>query len=726
MKRLILFLLVAMLLLTSMTGCLFDKPQNNETTPQEGTPFGTTPSLPEDQTTPPEVDVVVPAPDGEHPFGTEDVSFNAGTFTQLIALSSSYILNVEVKDGQIYLCDVLYECKGIVDNFDISLQDAFLVGVEEEKIEILEKIQNCETCYLLETQNDNIYGKKIAVYYIDGFYYFLNPAEEAPMRIHFAKASADEPPANNATVPTPVAGAPLGRETTTLVADLYASYGDGVREDTLDIKVVKGQIFINDIAYTVFQNTECPEIDYEADAICSPIINSATAIETLKKIESSSLCWTLETNDLNNPLGYRVSIYYVDGTYYFLTYFGNGTFRGLYYASPGKLVPPEIINDLTMGTYYLPYSLKSEPITLTFYKNGRFEAKYPDDAEEPYCNYYRVENGKVFLSIENPEKSHVFTILENALLFDEKASTANLWDSLAWTREVIYYLPDVSESEIIATAVMAENGLQTLPSIGKIYGKYEHIVGSNTYDAYAFILAEGDDFIWSDKIWGTPYTFTYSNGSEIYIYYQGKLLTLNEAFDRSIITLDILAELNQDHHNCGIAHSYDDGVITQIADADIDVILYTCYICGETHTVELPDDFSFSLTWSFDGEYDSQTGHLENGYNYKLGAKCETTLVLTREELMDVYRLLYNANAFEIKEDFVVGNVLVEPYYDIEISYTINGETIDFTIDGEVFARYYTDWELYPEFGYAYYKIVDFIKNTEEYKALPPNTNMYY
>ena len=54
MKRLILFLLVAMLLLTSMTGCLFDKPQNNETTPHEGTPFGTTPSSPGDQTTPPE------------------------------------------------------------------------------------------------------------------------------------------------------------------------------------------------------------------------------------------------------------------------------------------------------------------------------------------------------------------------------------------------------------------------------------------------------------------------------------------------------------------------------------------------------------------------------------------------------------------------------------------------------------------------------------------------
>lgn len=392
--------------------------------------------------------------------------------------------------------------------------------------------------------------------------------------------------------------------------------------------------------------------------------------------------------------------------------------------TPPEVTPPKVINGLTMGTYYLPYSLRSEPISLTFYENGRFEAKYPDDAEEPYCNFYRVKDGQVILAIENPEKSHVFTILENALVFDDKASTANLWDSLAWTREVIYFLPDVSESDILATTVMAENDWAVLPEIGKIYGKYQHTVGSNTYDVYAFMLAEGDDFIWSDKIWGTPYTFTYANEREILIYYQGKLLTLNEAFDRGIIALDILAELNQDHHSCGIAHSYDEGVVTQVDQNE--VILYTCYICGETKTAELPDDFAFSLTWGFDGAYDSKTGLLENGYNYKLGAKCETTLVLTHEELMDIYRLFYNANFTEIKEDFVVGNVFVQPYYDIEISYTINGETVDFTIDGEVLAYFYTDWELHSELGYAYYKIVDFIRNTEEYKSLPPNTNMYY
>ena len=69
--------------------------------------------------------------------------------------------------------------------------------------------------------------------------------------------------------------------------------------------------------------------------------------------------------------------------------------------TPPEVTPPKVINGLTMGTYYLPYSLRSEPISLTFYENGRFEAKYPDDAEEPYCNFYRVKDGQVILAIEN-------------------------------------------------------------------------------------------------------------------------------------------------------------------------------------------------------------------------------------------------------------------------------------------------------------------------------------
>ena len=170
---------------------------------------------------------------------------------------------------------------------------------------------------------------------------------------------------------------------------------------------------------------------------------------------------------------------------------------------------------------------------------------------------------------------------------------------------------------------------------------------------------------------------------------------------------------------CDTPHSYNEGVIAE------DVILYTCLTCGETKTVEVPADFAFSLTWGFDGGYDSKTGLLKNGYNYQLGVDCETTLILTREELMNVYRLLYNANAFAIKEDFTVSKILGHPSYRVKFSYSVGCEVFKFTIDGESFVGDYSDWEVHQEFGYAYYQIVDFIKSTEEYKALPPNTNAY-
>lgn len=170
---------------------------------------------------------------------------------------------------------------------------------------------------------------------------------------------------------------------------------------------------------------------------------------------------------------------------------------------------------------------------------------------------------------------------------------------------------------------------------------------------------------------------------------------------------------------CDTSHTYNDGVVTE------DVILYTCLTCGETKTVEVPVDFAFSLTWGFDGAYDSKTGLLKNGYNYQLGVDCETTLILTREELMNVYRLLYNANAFAIKEDFTVSKILGHPSYRVKFSYSVGCEVFKFTIDGESFVGDYSDWEVHQEFGYAYYQIVDFIKSTEEYKALPPNTNAY-
>jgi hypothetical protein len=275
---------------------------------------------------------------------------------------------------------------------------------------------------------------------------------------------------------------------------------------------------------------------------------------------------------------------------------------------------------------------------------------------------------------------------------------------------------------------MVGRNLEATPTIEKIYGPYKigNRYNDNTDDMYAFIAkgVNGRDS-WSDKILGTDYTFTYTEGREILVYIRGMLLSLNEALDRELITLDILSELYVDNHNCAIEHAYDDGVVTKNEDGE-GIILYTCSSCGVTKEVALPDDFSFSLTWGFDGKYDSQSGHLENGYNYELASKCEGTLVLEREELMNIYRIFYNGGLFEIKDSFNASDIFPSPSYTIRISYTVNGENVSFSIGGASSISY-SEWEIHSALGFAYDKVIyEFITSSEEYKALPPNTNMYY
>lgn len=197
MKRLLLFLLIASLLLTSMTGCLLGGPQKNETTPEQGTPFGTTPSLPEDlttpppeETTPPAVDIVTPAPEGEHPFGTEDVSFTVALFAQGISMSWGYSLEIKTVGDKIFLNDILYDCVGIAANPEIIYREELLLYAgmgdnDTQKLAILEQIKNSETCFILENQGGGKYGSTIAVYYIEDAYYFVNFYENGDvLRIH--------------------------------------------------------------------------------------------------------------------------------------------------------------------------------------------------------------------------------------------------------------------------------------------------------------------------------------------------------------------------------------------------------------------------------------------------------------------------------------------------------------------------------------------------------------
>ena len=384
---------------------------------------------------------------------------------------------------------------------------------------------------------------------------------------------------------------------------------------------------------------------------------------------------------------------------------------------------------LVLGTYYLPYLTKYHPISLTFDENGNYSHNYKNE-NETERGRYEIVDGKIILEAEDGSRFYKYRIYDNRIVlegfvYDKEKLDGNLW---GYGMPFVLFLPGVSESDIISATVMEYNGLDTPPAI-EIYGEYDYKNNDrfNSFDqkAYAFMLSKSDGGEpHSDRITSTNYTFTYADERDILVYAEGELLSLDIAYLQKIITEDDLLALLSNHSDCNIAHSYNEGEIVQNL-SGVEEILYTCTLCGAEKTVGMPEDFAFTLTFGFDGYYNSETGHMENGYNYTLDTKCETTMQLTRSELLDIYRIFYNGELFDITENFAVSDIWADPSYLIEISYKVEGIETGFKISGASYGTY-KDWEVHPEFGYAYEKVVeDYILSSEEYNSMPPNENAY-
>ena len=140
---------------------------------------------------------------------------------------------------------------------------------------------------------------------------------------------------------------------------------------------------------------------------------------------------------------------------------------------------------------------------------------------------------------------------------------------------------------------------------------------------------------------------------------------------------------------------------------------------------ELPDDFSFELSFGFDGYYNSKTGVLRNGYNYDLDKECVTELFLTSEELATIYKMLREIMIDNIPNYLMVSNQLVVPSYNpfIKIEYNNFSKLVKFSNGSYIKVD---EWYYYQEFGEVYYTIVnEYIKSSEEFQSLPPNQNLY-
>jgi hypothetical protein len=141
---------------------------------------------------------------------------------------------------------------------------------------------------------------------------------------------------------------------------------------------------------------------------------------------------------------------------------------------------------------------------------------------------------------------------------------------------------------------------------------------------------------------------------------------------------------------------------------------------------EMPEDFSFSVHWEFDGYYDSKTMELKKGYNYDLECECKTQLELTDAQLKEIYQIIRNAKVDSFSKEIKTKYDESIPSADLVI--TIQYGNINHTV--KLLNSYLNDdMNEYlggKEVGMAIKEIIEnYIINTDEFKSLPEN-QLYY
>ena len=114
-------------------------------------------------------------PEGTTPPSNESLAYTVPLFVQSSVLSAAFPLSLKpAENNGFYIYTTLYEYLGVYENTEV----AYVRFLSEEAAKdegiaaVLEKIKNAESCYVFEPKKEDMW--KIAVYDIDGVYYFLD------------------------------------------------------------------------------------------------------------------------------------------------------------------------------------------------------------------------------------------------------------------------------------------------------------------------------------------------------------------------------------------------------------------------------------------------------------------------------------------------------------------------------------------------------------------------
>ena len=163
--------------------------------------------------------------------------------------------------------------------------------------------------------------------------------------------------------------------------------------------------------------------------------------------------------------------------------------------------------------------------------------------------------------------------------------------------EKIKSLEEIRVEALIIDCYKKQNNITDI-QIDKIYAEY--ISGNNIIVPF-MIAGPAHDTISNHII--DNINFYYQDSRKIEVYDNGKIISLDEAYEQGIITRDNLIGINKiQNDNCKLGHSWDEGKIIQVPGGGEEKE-YTCYVCDEKKYEDIKDNVVYSLSIIGDSQY---------------------------------------------------------------------------------------------------------------------------
>lgn len=348
--------------------------------------------------------------------------------------------------------------------------------------------------------------------------------------------------------------------------------------------------------------------------------------------------------------------------------------------SPDEIPTTYIVSHISNGVdYVVPSAISLDKKDNTF--------TYFFSAISSYIGQgtFEYKDGLLILESNVDEQTWVFKVVDKALVYDWSLSDGHLWFiNVPENTNLTYFLLDTTEEEKIRTMVKINNELRPMGPNDKVYTSFEKEFGLAT----AFLLSKDAEVVWSETVAGVK--FTYYDSGQMYIYYNGLIYTLSEAYENGVLTVEDLVDIAKVYsENCKLGHSWDKGYFDYKVPTGEKYFVQTCLVCGETKS-ELVEDVVDDLTVTDIIFHYVETGYCDIETSYNL-IYSKNDLTRYYEKNKDNYNLENNIYATRFLEvcdsytsQFFEDNVLI-------LIPTTVGNTRDelfvlsYQVDGEYF-----------------------------------------